>query len=313
MKVVRRSDKQVGHGLGPLDEAGVHRLEQDEELRRCRPGTACRGCGRRFGRRAWSPRSPGASGRARSASAAAGTRRSRPCAGGHRGSRARCGSAACPPRSGRTCLRCGSRRAAPWRCSRATGRSAPRCSGRAGWPGLAWRVSASGACRAIRSSQLCLVSSMAAHSSPRGLTPAALNTSSATRTSALPMPLSPSASASRLAGSTVSTSTRPPCSAAAMAATEAAVVVLPTPPGPQAMAISLALSSWLMVLAPGSCPARCRASQCPSSSPSDWATWWVVRRPWVRVNRYGNSSTGRSVGQAGLEALEVGRAGCGAW
>ena len=32
MNVVRRSDKQARHRLGPLDEAAVHRLEQDEEL-----------------------------------------------------------------------------------------------------------------------------------------------------------------------------------------------------------------------------------------------------------------------------------------
>ena len=54
------------------------------------------------------------------------------------------------------------------------------------------------------------MSSMAAHSSPRGFSPAAANASGRTRRSSLPMPSSPSASASRRAGSTVSTSTRPP-------------------------------------------------------------------------------------------------------
>ena len=116
-----------------------------------------------------------------------------------------------------------------------------------------------------RSSQLCLVSSMAAHSSPRGVTPACLNTSSEMRTSWLPIPFSPSASASRRAGSTVSTRTRPPCSAAAMAPTAAAVVVLPTPPGPQAMTISLAESRWPIV--GGASAARRGAISTPAPRP----------------------------------------------
>ena len=49
--------------------------------------------------------------------------------------------------------------------------------------------------------------------------------------------------ASRLAGSTVSTSTLDPCLTAAITAAAAAVVVLPTPPGPQATTISLLASS----------------------------------------------------------------------
>ena len=56
------------------------------------------------------------------------------------------------------------------------------------------------------------------------------------------MPLIPRASASRFAGSTVTTSTLPPTYAAATAATEAAVVVFPTPPGPQAMITSRVLN-----------------------------------------------------------------------
>jgi hypothetical protein len=48
----------------------------------------------------------------------------------------------------------------------------------------------------------------------------------------LPRWPTPSASASRRAGSTVSTSTRPPISVAAYAASAAAMVVLPTPPEP---------------------------------------------------------------------------------
>src|SRR5664280_2734769 len=83
-----------------------------------------------------------------------------------------------------------------------------------------------------------LVSSMAAHSWPRGLTPAALKAASGTRCSVLPMPSRPSALASRLAGSTVRTSTLDPWVTAAMSADAAAVVVLPTPPGPHATTIS---------------------------------------------------------------------------
>ncbi|MCK4177667.1 hypothetical protein Acit_09420 [Aciditerrimonas ferrireducens] len=86
------------------------------------------------------------------------------------------------------------------------------------------------------------MSSMAAHSSPFGWTPAAAKASGGTRTASLPMPLTPSASASRRAGSTVSTSTRPPERTAAVAAAAAAVVVLPTPPGPQATTISFEAS-----------------------------------------------------------------------
>ncbi len=107
---------------------------------------------------------------------------------------------------------------------------------------ISFRVRASGACRRIRSSHDCLVSSMAAHSWPRALIPAARKASSGTRCSVLPMPSRPRASASRRAGSTVSTSTLLPCRMAAITAAAAAVVVLPTPPGPQATTISLVAS-----------------------------------------------------------------------
>ena len=58
------------------------------------------------------------------------------------------------------------------------------------------------------------------------------------------MSLIPRASASRFAGSTVTTSTLPPTYAAATAATEAAVVVFPTPPGPHAITTSRVLSKF---------------------------------------------------------------------
>ena len=101
-----------------------------------------------------------------------------------------------------------------------------------------------------------LVSSMAAHSSPRGLTPAALKAESGTRCSVLPMPSRPRALASRLAGSTVSTSTLEPWLTAAISADAAAVVVLPTPPGPQATTISL-VASRLSIVGVGAGPSVC--------------------------------------------------------
>src|SRR5437762_9662914 len=107
---------------------------------------------------------------------------------------------------------------------------------------MRWAVAASGACRWTSASHDSLVSSMAAHSSPRGCTPACLKASLGTGFSLLPKPSRPRALAKRRAGSTVTTSTLPPSDAAAMAAAAAAVVVLPTPPDPHTMAISLAAS-----------------------------------------------------------------------
>src|SRR5919108_2619671 len=105
---------------------------------------------------------------------------------------------------------------------------------------MASRVWGSGACARTSSSHDSLVSSIAAHSSPRGSTPAERNSSGGTGVSTLPNCSSPRALASRRAGSTVMTSTFPPRWAVAMAATAAAVVVLPTPPDPQQITISLA-------------------------------------------------------------------------
>ncbi len=58
------------------------------------------------------------------------------------------------------------------------------------------------------------------------------------RTGSAPMPLMPSAVASRLAGSTVRTSTRLSSAAAIARASAALTVVLPTPPLPQQMTTS---------------------------------------------------------------------------
>jgi len=83
------------------------------------------------------------------------------------------------------------------------------------------------------------MSSIAQCSSPLGVAPAAASVASSIRVTSLPIPFSPSASASRRAGSIVSTSTRPGEVVAASIATDAAMVVLPTPPGPQHKMISL--------------------------------------------------------------------------
>ena len=156
-------------------------------------------------------------------------------------------------------------------------------------------MASSGAWVRIRSSHDCFVSSIAAQSSPRGVTAASRHTSSVMRTSSFPIPFNPNASARRRAGSTVSTSTRPPCSTTAMAASAAAVVVLPTPPGPQAITMSLAASSCATVLAGGrparSLPVRSPPGRAvafrhsPNSSPREWATCRVVRTPKLRANR----------------------------
>ncbi len=156
----------------------------------------------------------------------------------------------------------------------------------------------------MRSSQLCLVSSMAAHSSPRGGPPPPVNTSSGMRTSSLPIPFSPSASASRRAGSTVSTSTRPP-------------VLAPRPwrraprrwsscPPPRPAGDDDLLGREQL---PDRSAARRRARvarhQYPSSSPS--ALGHLVGRAQDRGpgEELGQQQDGQAVGQAGLEPLQM--------
>src|SRR5918995_779614 len=112
-----------------------------------------------------------------------------------------------------------------------------------GFARIASRVAGSGAWVRTSSSHDCLVSSIAAHSSPRGRAPASVNSSVGTCVSTLPKRSSPRALARRLAGSTVMTRTLPPSWAAAWAAAAAAVVVLPTPPEPQQITISFAARS----------------------------------------------------------------------
>src|SRR5580698_1462397 len=131
-------------------------------------------------------------------------------------------------------------------------------------------VALSGAWRETRRSQLLLVSSISAHSSPRGAHPARAKALAATCW-APPADRArpeggervgsgrPSAWANRRAGSTVTTSTRPPRWQAAMAAIEAGTVVLPTPPGPHTTTISLAATRASIVVGPRPGPVNSRA------------------------------------------------------
>ena len=125
---------------------------------------------------------------------------------------------------------------------------------------ISFAVPASGACRRTRASHDSLMSNMAAYSRPFGRTPMLVYASSGTRLAVLPRPPMPSASARRLAGSTVSTRTRPPSRAAAVAASAADVVVLPTPPGPQATTTSFAESICSSLRASSASPASARSA-----------------------------------------------------
>src|SRR3954469_15580664 len=87
-----------------------------------------------------------------------------------------------------------------------------------------------------------LASSIIAHSSPRSSIPCAAKRAGSTRRGSLPSSASPSESASRRAGSIVTTATFRPRSARPIA-TAAAVVVLPTPPGPAQITIRRPASS----------------------------------------------------------------------
>src|SRR5918995_4796540 len=101
------------------------------------------------------------------------------------------------------------------------------------------RVSASGACLRTTSSKVCLASSIIAQSSPPLVwTPTSVNSAGSTCRSVLPSSGRPSESASRFAGSIVSTATFFP-RAAIPAAIAAEIVVLPTPPEPAQMHTSL--------------------------------------------------------------------------
>src|SRR5918992_4899555 len=104
------------------------------------------------------------------------------------------------------------------------------------------RVAASGASRSISASNVRLESSIKAHSSPSIRTPWSLKRSGSTSRGSLPSSSSPSESASRFAGSIVTTATFRPRSAIPIASA-AAVVVLPTPPDPAQTTIRLPSSS----------------------------------------------------------------------
>ena len=92
-------------------------------------------------------------------------------------------------------------------------------------------VLARGAARGRPTTASCRASRPTARRAARCRPPSA--TSGGTRCARLPMPSSPSAVASRRAGSIVSTSTLPPRRTAAPSAAAAATDVLPTPPEPQ--------------------------------------------------------------------------------
>lgn len=133
---------------------------------------------------------------------------------------------------------------------------------------MASRVAASGAWLRTRSSQLSLVSNMAAHSSPVGRMPTEVNASSGTRTSTLPKRSRPMALANRRAGSTVTTNTFNPNVDAAIVATAAAVVVLPTPPEPAVTSTSRADARFRR-LAPLIAATRPGSDSSERSNPSD--------------------------------------------
>src|ERR687893_640981 len=97
------------------------------------------------------------------------------------------------------------------------------------------RVSASGACLSTTSSNVAFASSIIAHNSPPCASmPWRSKRAGSTRRSVFPSSGRPSESASRFAGSIVSTATFLP-RAAMPAAIAAEVVVLPTPPEPAQM------------------------------------------------------------------------------
>ncbi len=118
---------------------------------------------------------------------------------GRRGSRARCGLAACPAPAGRSGPRGGARGASPWPCTPASRPRRSTAPGRCGCESTASRVRSSGACRATSSSKVRFGSSIIAHSSP--------STGASTGAPRRRAPSRPSACASRRAGSIVSTAT----------------------------------------------------------------------------------------------------------
>ena len=173
--------------------------------------------------------------------------------------------------------RCGSRTAAPWRCSRGSARTGRRCSGRAGWRGsrravvVVGRVALHQVVPRLLGVEHGRPQLAARRDAGRRRTPRA-----GTGVSTLPNPSRPRALASRRAGSTVSTSTLPPRCAAAMAAAAAAVVVLPTPPEPQAIddllgreqLLDRAGAAPVRSLRPSVAQLRGRAPRPPAGSPA---------------------------------------------
>ena len=132
------------------------------------------------------------------------------------------------------------------------------------------RVRSSGARSSISSSKVRLASSIIAHSSPRTSMPWPARRAGSTRWGSLPSSSTPSALASRRAGSMVTTATRAPSAARPMASA-ADVVVLPTPPEPAQMTMRLscrrALTARLPAHARGWPAARPRRRRGSASRP----------------------------------------------
>ena len=160
-----------------------------------------------------------------------------------RGSRARCATAACRGRAGRSGPRRGSRTASPSPCTPASRRARSRAAGRSGSRGSGrGSPRRARACGRPRRTSAFASSIIAQSSPPPGSTPASANSAGSTWRSALPSSGRPSESARRFAGSIVSTATFLP-RAAIPAAIAAEVVVLPTPPEPAQMQTRLPSSS----------------------------------------------------------------------
>ena len=147
----------------------------------------------------------------------------------------------------------------------------------------------------MSSSKVRLASSIIAHSSPRSSMPWPAKRAGSTRCGSLPSSSSPSALASRRAGSIVTTATRAPSAARPMASA-ADVVVLPTPPEPAQMTMRLPARRALTAQRSSARARRCEPRE---------------RRPRTRTAAW---PRGRARRGAGAELRRAGRGrGRAAW
>ena len=222
----------------------------------------------------------------------------------------RCGTAACRGRAGRNDPLRGSRRASPSPCTPASRRARSRSACRSGSRGSGRGSPRPGACLATTSSKVAFASSCIAHSSPPSVSmPSASNSAGSTCCSTLPSSGRPSESASRFAGSIVSTATFFP-RAAIPQAMAAEVVVFPTPPDPAQMQTRLPLRI-VSTLAIRRAPPVREISSMPSSGSKTKGSveTWVVSssrrrascRRWVSARR----CSLRAAWIAPSEALEI--------